>query len=218
MGTAERITSYLYDNLRDANGGRECVLVRCFQISAYAQLPLDYQYAADRLLALMPSQPDMRCLALLATRGVKTTWNDVATSLEHQAIPLPSVEVVRRAPMIARLLEDFGLSAEQVVKAPESSDFLLESSTKSFNVFHIPEARGSAFIPAQEAFVLPYGVRSVLGMGGLLPNGELFALLLFSVVHISRETAELFQELAGFVRDALAVHDASRVFPMGDSV
>lgn len=222
QAVAERIVSYFYEGFRvPADGGDDsapnagepaCVLVRCFQTCPYARLPLEYQYAADDMFANVVSRPDMRCLALLATRGTKLVWNEVATSINHQSIPLPSVEVVKRAPMIARLLEQIGVSLERVVMPPDSPGFLVDQASGSFNVFHIERALGSPFIPAQAEFVEPYDVQSVLGIGGLLSDGELFAVLLFTRVPVSRQVAELFLSLADSVKSALLPFPAEKTF------
>ncbi len=225
QAVAERIVRYLYASFRIPSIGKPaCVLVRCFQTCPYARLPLDYQYAAEELLEAMPSRPEMRCLALLATRGSRQIWNDVATSINHQCIPLPSVEVVKRAPMIARLLDELGVPLERVVAPPESPDFLLgrspdqatvhapDPTADSFNVFHVERALHSPFIPAQGDFVKPYSVSSVLGMGGFLADGELFVMLLFSRVPISREVAELFRALALSIKAALLPFSADKTF------
>jgi hypothetical protein len=213
QAVAERIVTFLYDSLRVAATGEPgCILARCFQTCPYARLPLHYQHAADDLLELAASYPNLRCLSLLATRGQRHVWNNVATSINHQSIPLPSVEVVKRAPMIARLLEQIGVPIETIVAPPDASGFLLADTPGSFNVFHVASAPGSPFIPAQQQFVEPYGVRSVLGMGGLLPDGELFVVILFTRVEVSREVAELFPALAGSVKLALLPFTADRTF------
>jgi hypothetical protein len=112
--------------------------------------------------------------------------------------------------MIARLIVQMGLTVQAVVQ-PESG-FLLDLETQTFNVFHVEDAVGSEFVPAQEAFVLPYRVWSVVGFGGLLPSGEFFAVVLFSKVHISRETAQLFRTLALSMKLALLPFAGRRVF------
>jgi hypothetical protein len=45
----------------------------------------------------------------------------------------------------------------------------MEMEQKSSNVFFVQETAGSPSIPAQENFVIPYKVRSVLDFGTLLP-------------------------------------------------
>jgi hypothetical protein len=83
----------------------------------------------------------------------------------------------------------------------------VEPEPSSFNVFYVPEARESPYIPDQEAFVRPVGVRSVLGFGGMLPRGDMFVVILFSKVAIPRETAEMFRTLALNVKMAVLPFD-----------
>src|SRR5262249_11030000 len=73
---------------------------------------------------------------------------------------------------------------------------LVDWEQRTFNVFHVAEAVGSPHIPAQAEFVIPHGVRSVLGFGGMLPSRDLFAVILFSRTPIPRGTAALFRPLA----------------------
>ena len=61
----------------------------------------------------------------------------------------------------------------------------------------------SPYVPDQESFVIPYGIESVLGFGGVLPSNEFFVVILFSRVRISRETVELLKPLAMSVESAL---------------
>ena len=63
---------------------------------------------------------------------------------------------------------------------------------------------------AQDEFVVPYGVTSVLGFGGLLRSGELFAVILFSRAPIPEASALRFRAIALDVRSALyAVNEAN---------
>jgi hypothetical protein len=50
---------------------------------------------------------------------------------------------------------------------------------KTYNVFYVPDAVGSPYVPVQEGFVLKYGVKSVLCFGGMLPSRDLFASFYF---------------------------------------
>jgi two-component system NtrC family sensor kinase len=210
---ASLIIDFFYECFCQPETGKPaCALVRCFTTCPYALMPLDYRDAADRLLENIPHQSSMRCLTLLATRGIKPLWNDPTTSVGHQAIPLPSVEGVLQAPMISRLFEQLGMPIENLVAAPSSPDFILDALPLQFNVFHVPIALGSPFIPAQDGFVKSHGVRSVVGMGGLLPDGELFVIILFSMVSVSREVATLFRTLALSVKLSLLRFDQDEVF------
>jgi hypothetical protein len=112
----------------------------------------------------------------------------------HQAIPLPSKEIVNRIPMMRNLIKQMGLSIETIINP--DPDLLLDLSKKTFNVFYVPDAVNSPYIPAQENFVKPYGIKSVLGFGGILPSGNVFSVIMFSKTAISSNTANLFNTLA----------------------
>ena len=77
-----------------------------------------------------------------------------------------------------------------------SQDQATSLARKVFKVFYVPEAHGSSCVPAQDTFVIPFGIRSVVGFGAMLPTGNLFAVILFSRTPISRDTAEMFGSLA----------------------
>ena len=148
------------------------------------------------------------CLLLFNfdTKRVATLWvhkflNDRHASRSHQTIPLPSAEIVRAAPMIAGLIEELGLDIETVVGG--SAPAVRGSDTRTYNVFHVERAVGSKYIPAQKEFVVPYRIASVVGFGGLLRSGELFAIILFSHVPIPPNSAMRFRTIALDVRSAL---------------
>jgi PAS domain S-box-containing protein len=70
-------------------------------------------------------------------------------------------------------------------------------------VFHGPQAMDSPFIPAQADFVVPYRVESVVGFGDVLPDGNLFAVILFSKIPIPQQSASLFTHLSLSTKAAL---------------
>jgi hypothetical protein len=76
-----------------------------------------------------------------------------------------------------------------------SRALLLDDGQTAHNVFFVPRAVGSPYIVAQEDFVVRFGIQSVLGFGGLLASGDLFAVILFSKVPISPDAADQFRVL-----------------------
>jgi len=202
---AERIVSLLYEGLVDAKGEKNCALVRLFLTRAHGDLEPSLQEFGANLMLSRTLTPETRCLILLATRGVEPAWCDPAQSRGHRSIPLPSAEVVSTIPMVSQLLAQLGLDPAVVVDP--GSGLLLERDQTSYNVFYVPEARGSDYIPAQAEFVEPYGVRSVVGFGGLLPSGSVFAVLLFARVAISKSTADVFRNAAMNTKLALLPFD-----------
>ena len=206
---AQETVRYFYDECRDEGGTRECVLVRFYKTHPYGQLPPDLQAFAGKLMAGIPA-PEMQCLTLLATAGDEPAWNSRSASRGHQAIPLPSVRMVEQAPMIAELVRSMGLDVSAVVSPhPELVHTL---SGKTYNVFHVPEAEGSPYIPAQDEFVRPYGVRSVVGFGGILVTGDFYAVILFSRVPVTAEGADRFRNLALDLKLAISASPAHATF------
>jgi hypothetical protein len=192
---AQRMVRVLYEGLGDgADGPRACALVRFYLTHEFAGLDANLRSFAERVLNGARSPEGMKCLTLLATAGDRPEWNVRTSSHAHQAIPLPSADIVAQMPMIAQLVHDFGLRISDVLRPNPS--LLVQHEERSFNVFHVETAEGSPHIPAQDEFVRPCGIHSALGFGGLLPSGDLFAVILFSRVRISRDTAALFQPLA----------------------
>jgi hypothetical protein len=190
---AERAVEFFHRELVDADGASACALVRFFKTHLYDDLPEDLQAVAAAANPEAASLPDLRCLTLVATRGDEPDWNSRLTSRGHRAIPLTSVEMVQQAPMIAQLITQLGLPIANVVRP--SRALLLDEEQTTHNVFYVPRALGSPHIVAQEEFVVRYGIQSVLGFGGLLASGDLFAVILFSKVAISPDTADQFRVL-----------------------
>jgi hypothetical protein len=191
---ARRIVRYFFDHLHDARGARACALVRFFKTHPYKDLDAGLRGVARRLLDDPPATLPVKCLILLASAGEQPGWNARQTSAGHQAIPLSSVEIVNRFPMTSQLIKQFGLEVATLLQ-PDPA-LLVDQEQKSYNVFHVADAVASPFVPQQQEFVLPHQVRSVLGFGGLLPDGNLFVVILFARAYIPKETAELFKTLA----------------------
>lgn len=208
---AERVVQALYRDLVIRPGEeRACALVRTFVTIPYADLGPEQQAFARRVLPGVEANPAMKCLTLLATAGQEAAWNSRRTSTGHQALPLASSESVSRSPMISQLIRQLGVELGSLLAS--EANVMLDVSQHTFNVFHIPEALGSPYIPAQGEFVRPYGIRSVLGFGGLLLPGELFATILFTRTPVSREVAELFKTLALNVKVGLLPFSGARIF------
>jgi hypothetical protein len=192
---AGRIVRFLYDSLIDGQTGmRACSLVRLFKTHNFAQLDDELKRFAVNMLGGEATDPGMKCLTLLGTVGENPEWNSRKTSKGHQAIPLPSEKAVNEIPMMRNLIKQLGISVSQVVK-PDPA-LLMDMEQRTYNVFLVPEARGNPYIPAQEGFVIPYGIKSVLGFGGMLPSGDIFVIIMFIKVPVAKETADLFKNLS----------------------
>jgi hypothetical protein len=192
--SAQRVCRFLYDELADPAGKRQCALVRCYKTHEFASLEPDLQAFARAAMAGEDPWPSMKCLTLMSTVGETASWNSRFLSRGHRAIPLPSPEIVQKAPMIAQLIKELGLDLSAVLRP--SPEIVRELAGKRHGVFHVENAVGSPYIPAQQEFVQRYGIKSVLGFGGMLPNGDLFAVILFANVPVSPASADRFRTLA----------------------
>ncbi len=204
MQAMEEIAQTIVTSIRAAvqteTGESACALARLFTTLPFSKLPTQLREVAAAAAGNSVPDPNMKCLLLLGTAGHESQWNSRRKSRGHQAIPLPSEEVVVQAPMIANLFRQFGVKISDFLQ-PASGTLLVPE--RSFNVFYVQDARNSPYIPAQEDFVIPHGVGSVVGFGGLLPGGELFAVILFFKIVIPEEIAALFTKMALQVRMAL---------------
>lgn len=208
---ANRMVRYLYENLFDQERNeRACALVRFFKTHPYGALDEQLQKATYEILRTRSAIPSMKCLTLLATAGDQPNWNSRYTSGGHKAIPLIDREFIERAPMISQLIQQFGLEVETLLQ-PDPA-VLMDLDRKTFNVFYIPQALGCSHIPAQQEFVIPFQIQSVLGFGGMLPSGDLFTIILFTKTLIPRSTADLFKWMAAYVRIPAASFGEDAVF------
>ena len=214
--TANRMVRYLYDSLVvKETGKRSCALVRLFVTQPYGMLDDELQTLARKMLGGVPESPVPKCLVLLGTAGDQPEWNVRKQSMGHQVIPLPSEQIVSSIPMISQLINQLGVDVSWVL--PPTPRMMLTGEQKTFNVFHVPDALGSPYIPAQNGFVIPFHIKSVLGFGGLLPSGELFAVILFSRTYIPHETAMLFKPHALAIKAALLPFDRDGAIFAGSS-
>jgi hypothetical protein len=112
----------------------------------------------------------------------------------HKCIPLMSEAMVEQFPMVSQLIRQLGLTTTEVLRT--TPKIIKDVEQRNFGVFYVPVAAGSPFVPAQKDFVAPYGIASVLGFGGILPDGELYIVIIFARAAIPSATAEMFRTIA----------------------
>ena len=133
---ANKIVGHLYDNLVDSEtGAKSCALVRLYKTHAYGELDPELRGFAQGILGHAPDSEDMKCLTLLGTAGEKPEWNDRSKSEGHKAIPLPSEQFVSQIPMISRLVSQFGLDVNAVIR-PDPS-LLADLEKKEYRLFRV---------------------------------------------------------------------------------
>jgi PAS domain S-box-containing protein len=208
---AGAIVSCLREHFVDKRSGQSALpLVRCYVTKRFDELEPDVQDFARAAAPDTFGERNVVCLTLLGTAGEDPAWNARRDSIGHKAIPLPSMESLRRSPMIAQLMAQLGVDAGHII-AP-APDLLRDVEERTYNVFFVPEARDSPYVPAQDEFVIPYGIRSVVGFGGVLPDGMVFAVVLFSTVPIPAAIVDTFATIALSIKVALLDHVSGPTF------
>lgn len=195
----QQLVSCLYDGLRDEQGERAVVLARLYKTHLLGRLDDELQRFAEEAAGAEVAS-DVPCLTLLATVGDEPAWCDRRSSARHQAIPLTSPEAVANLPMVSRLFVDLGIDIAEVLRG--SDEDAVARHHRNYNVFYVPDAATSPSVPAKE-FVERYAVRSALGLGGVLPSGDVFALMLFTNVTVPPPVADLFRSLSLAVKAAV---------------
>ncbi|MBD1882655.1 histidine kinase [Microcoleus vaginatus] len=214
--SSQKIVNYIYRHFCDSQTGENtCALVRLFKTHPYGELEDSLQQSARRLMKGNSPAADMKCWTLLAAAGTQPQWNSRHTAAEHTAIPLVSTKLVAQMPAISEIIRQFGLDIPTFLGIERERFLQLEPAV--LNIFHVSEAKGSPFIPEQNSLIIPYQVKSVLGFGGLLPSGSLFAVVMFLKVKIPPSTAEMFKDLALSVKTALSIPDKQSVFEYSES-
>ncbi|HEX8692006.1 MAG TPA: hypothetical protein VF746_06285 [Longimicrobium sp.] len=204
---AQAVVRYFHHSCVDPETGeRQCALVRFYKTHSYGELEPRLQAFVREVLGARHPWDEMKCLVLLATAGDEPAWNDRRRSRGHQAIPLPSAQIVEQAPMISQLIRELGLDLDDVVSP--RTDLIRGLEGKTYNVFHVPEALGSPYIPAQDGFVRTHGIRSVVGCGGILLSGDFYSLILFSRVRVPAAAADRFRNIALDLKLVVSPFDA----------
>jgi sigma-B regulation protein RsbU (phosphoserine phosphatase) len=188
---ADQVVRFLRSHFVDKQTGRSALpLVRLYLTQRAAQLEPSVRDFATAAGTDSRVGPDVVCLTLLATAGEEESWNDRRRSVGHKAIPLPSVETLQRLPMVSRLFQQLGVDPRRIVAADR--EVTPDVERRPYDVFYVADARDHPSVPAQADFVIPYGIRSAVGFGGILPDGETFAVMAFSCVPIPEPAVDAF--------------------------
>lgn len=206
---ANRTVRYLYKHLVDANGERATALVRFFITKPYQDLADDLQQHVDHLLGKPPSDLELKCQTLLATIGENPDWHSRHNSRYYKVHPL-SKEIVDQNPMFAQVSEVFGIVLEQAVN--QDPELVLDLEQETYNILHVYEAHNNEYVPDQDDFVVPYGIKSVLVLFSLLPSGNIVSVVLFTKVTVPRELMDYFRPLTLNVKMAILPFDETAVF------
>jgi hypothetical protein len=161
----------------------DLILSRVYHSFDFPLLPPSLQQVAKQVWK-EEALPTSKFIALMGTYGDESGWCDRNQSQGHKAILL-SHQSLNKIPMVSRLLQQIGFDMG-VLLGEKGIEFGGISGT--YGVFYVSPALGSPYIPAQD-FVKKYDVKSVLGTGVMLPQGDISIYIGFSRVEVTNEVA-----------------------------
>lgn len=192
---AQLATEQIFNHFGKIDGRQPFALVRIFRITHYEHLPAELQPLAD------PQYENW--LALMGTTGVEPAWCDRHQSQSHKLLPTQG----DLTPMLQAAFEQIGLLEQPV---PESNDFLQGTAVMN-RYFHVQEAPGSSYVPAQSEFVEPYGIQSVIGLGTRFLSTSAYFMIAFSTVPVDTDAARALIGFSPFLSTLLAHYDGTGV-------
>lgn len=193
---AGRVTEYLYEGLVSDDGEPECLTVALYKTHRFGSLPPELQRLAHEVDA--GADDATACLTRLAVAGFEQEEPEPASFVR----PLTAA-AFDEAPVLVEVLVSLGLEVESALDPTKALQLQLHH--RDLNVFLVPELLGSSWFAEEEAQaqIAALGIRSLLGVGGALPSGDLFLLFLFSFVPIDDRDADMVRSLASAVKASL---------------
>jgi hypothetical protein len=188
---AQAIVARIHRAFLTETGAPLFALVRIFRFSRADQVPSAWQIAAE---------PHDVLLSLAGSYGDLPEWCHPEQSKHHKVISLST----QMTAMMREAFRQLGIQPQLVAQGEPVQQVM----SADLRRFYVPEALNSPFIPDQEQFVKPYGIRSVVGVGSQFVSGSAYMLIAFSKVFISDAQSWNFTALAPFTATLLAIYDA----------
>jgi len=212
---ASSLVTYLYDHFKNEAGKPACALIRFFQTMPYANIGKELQSIVDEELQQQQGDDLMTCMILRATRGHIAEWNSTRYSNQHRVIPMPNEKTISRVPMLSQLIRALGFRLTGAGNSVNSAD--ASSKTNQQDVLLVADPGDNSIIPEQAGFVVPFGIKSALGLGSLLPSGNMFALLMFTNVDLPVEIRETLKSLLKVINLRLSQFDDNTLIEAANS-
>jgi hypothetical protein len=191
--TCQKLAESIYRIFSDSKGKSEFALCRIFKSCSFDDFPSELKkYVCDNVQK--KRFHDIKYLTLLGTFGDKNDWRSITKSKSHRVIPLSDHQSFQQRPLMSALFGQIGFNIPQ----PQDSGALEISKIEdqNFGYFLVKEAEGNPLILDQDGFVIPFGIKSIFGFGGMFSTGNIFTAMMFSKKCISIEKAGFLNGLA----------------------
>lgn len=187
----------IYREFKNEQGEPLFALMRMFRLCRHEELPPEIKGGID-------PAGGKHWLALVATIGQEPAWNDRRQSEKHGVIAPNDFA----SPMLKAAFEQMNLDPFRNNLPNAVSDMILiQEPISPTRYFLVQQALGNPNIVEQDAFVKPYGIGSVLGMGCAFDSGALLLTLLFARIELSNTDIQLLMQLAPYISTMMATYD-----------
>jgi len=170
-------------------------LVRFYRLLSYNAIPDDLKRFA--------TGQDGLYWVLTGTFGDEEAWCDRHLSSNHQVAAHDS------SPMFEAAYHKIDLGSDGPIG---TEDQLIYQGDKLLPYFYVQKALGSAVVPSQKDFVVPYGIESVIGIGCKFMSKSSFVGLVFSKAAIGEQEATKFASITPYISTLLAYYDARSAY------
>jgi hypothetical protein len=186
----------IFETFRESDGQSTFALARIYRYCQTEELPSDIIESLG-----LNAGSDGDWLALMGTVGDEPAWCDRQFSQHHQAVCIND----NMSMMFKAVLNQLRLMPEQF--EDDIPVTVGESSLSIVKYFYVPDAYSNTSIPDKDDFVIPYGIRSVIGIGSPLLSGAFYTGLFFSKVSLSSGDVEAFIKLSPAISTLLSSYD-----------
>jgi len=197
---AQALTNSLYDHFEES-----IILARVFATIPFGELPGVNQNFVREMAATAGTVGELGdstpVLSLVGSFGQEDGWRDRRNSKGHVGIPIVSSPFIQAIPMMSRLLKELGVPVAWVDS--HDTEMIVSAIGSTTGLFFVENAdtgldSDGRHIIAERGFVSEYGVKSVFGVGGAYPTGEIAFIVAFCRSQFPRAVAERFLALAAY--------------------
>jgi hypothetical protein len=201
---AEKIVGYLFDHLTTDAGEPGCWGVALHKTHVFGRLPADLQEIGRRADPRVVE--DTPCLVRIAHAGYEAPQDP--GSVVRPLTP----EAMTERPVFVQMLLAMGLDAEVVADPLHARSLGLHHRNLGlFLIEDLPQSGALDDAAARE--VEEAGLKSIVGVGSALPNGDLFFVFFFTKETVSAKVGGLLRSLVPAVQASLIPHSLAPFGP-----
>lgn len=192
------LVNELYSRVLNCDGNNVFSLIRIFRFGTFDSLHSTLQDQIE------PEYYDIPYwMTLMGTYGNQPQWRHRAFSNGHQVFPAQT----DFTPMIKETFNQMLLNPGDAM-TEEDFRIVFNRDLPYKRFFHIEQALHSPHVPAQDDFVIPHNIQSVVGFGGSFVNRSGFLCIGFTQIPIYDEQLKKMLKIAPAIASILGLYEA----------